>query len=268
MTEPTHINHAQNCCDACCLKLENVSVRFSGEEILNNVSFHLHCGEIAALIGPNGAGKSSLFRSILEQIPYTGSINFSPAEGAVLRMSDAGLDGARGVRPHIGYVPQSPSFDRGDPLSVLDFFIASTTRWPVWLPIPKSLREQAKTCFARVHSEELLDRAMGALSGGQLQRVLIAMALEPLPQVLILDEPLSGVDIEGSRQLLDMLDEIRKTYDLSILLSTHDFATLDQFADKVLLLNRKILKCGTPDEVLSSPEFYNTFHLRLKKGGA
>lgn len=80
---------------------------------------------------------------------------------------------------------------------------------------------------------------MGGLSGGQLQRVLLAMALEPLPHILILDEPLSGVDIEGEHQLLEMLDEIRTSYDLSIFLSTHDFATLGQFADKVILLNRR-----------------------------
>jgi zinc transport system ATP-binding protein len=109
---------------------------------------------------------------------------------------------------------------------------------------------------------------MGGLSGGQLQRVLLALALEPVPHILILDEPLSGVDIEGEHQLLDMLDELRTQYDLSIFLSTHDFATLSQFADKVILLNRQVLKSGPPEEVLSSPEFYETFHLRMGKGDA
>ena len=108
---------------------------------------------------------------------------------------------------------------------------------------------------------------MGALSGGQLQRVLLALALEPVPHILILDEPLSGVDIEGEHQLLEMLDELRTQYDLSIFLSTHDFATLGSFADKVILLNQRVLKAGTPDEVLSSPEFYETFHLRMGRGG-
>lgn len=172
-----------------------------------------------------------------------------------------------GSRPLIGYVPQSPSFDRGDPVSVLDFFTAATARWPVWLPIPGKYRERCRSSLARVHGEELLDRAMGALSGGQLQRVLLALALEPVPHILILDEPLSGVDIEGEHQLLEMLDELRTKYDLSILLSTHDFATLGQFADKVILLNKKVLKSGPPEEILSSPEFYETFHLRVGKGG-
>ena len=265
MRKIKHGKLAAGCADACCLKLEGLSVNLQGDSILEDVSFHLHCGEIVALIGPNGAGKSSLFRSILGQMPYSGSITFSPAGGPAIRLADGAVTG--GARPLVGYVPQSPSFDRGDPVSVLDFFTAATARWPVWLPVPKKYRESAAACLQRVHGEDLLDKAMGALSGGQLQRVLLALALEPVPHILILDEPLSGVDIEGEHQLLEMLDELRTEYDLSIFLSTHDFATLGQFADKVILLNRQVLKVGTPDEVLSSPEFYDTFHLRVGKGG-
>jgi len=269
MRKIKHGRLVSGCADACCLKLENVSVQFQDESILEDVCFHLHCGEIVALIGPNGAGKSTLFRSILGQTSYRGKITFSPAGGPSIPLTEqsAGTAPTRSTRPLIGYVPQSPSFDRGDPVSVLDFFTAATRRWPVWLPIPASCREQAAKSLARVHGEDLLDKPMGSLSGGQLQRVLLALALEPVPHILILDEPLSGVDIEGEQQLLDMLDELRSEYDLSIFLSTHDFATLGQFADKVILLNRKVVKAGTPDEVLSSPEFYQTFHLRMGKGG-
>lgn len=265
MRKMKHGRLAGGCADACCLKLDNLSVNLEGDQILENVSFHLHCGEIAALIGPNGAGKSTLFRSILGQTSYKGSITFSPAGGPAIRLADGTVTG--GTRPLVGYVPQSPSFDRGDPVSVLDFFTAATSRWPVWLPVPQKYRERAAACLARVHGEELLDRAMGALSGGQLQRVLLALALEPVPHILILDEPLSGVDIEGEHRLLEMLDELRTQYDLSILLSTHDFATLEQFADKVVLLNKTVLRSGPPSEVLSSPEFYDTFHLKMGRGG-
>lgn len=258
MRKIKHGKLAAGCADSCCLKLDGLSVQLQGERILQDVSFHLHCGEIAALIGPNGAGKSSLFRCILGQMAYQGKITFSPARGPAIPLS----------APLIGYVPQAPSFDRGDPVSVLDFFTAATSRWPVFLPIPPKYRERAARCLERVHGGDLLDRPMGGLSGGQLQRVLLAMALEPIPHILILDEPLSGVDIEGEHQLLDMLDELRTQYDLSIFLSTHDFATLGQFADKVILLNRRVLKSGPPEEVLSSPEFYETFHLRMGKGGA
>ena len=266
MRKIKHGKLAAGCADSCCLKLEGLNVQLQGDSILEDVSFHLHCGEIVALIGPNGAGKSTLFRSILGQLSYKGSITFSPARGPAIRLDDGP---ASGLRPLVGYVPQAPSFDRGDPVSVLDFFTAATSRWPVFLPIPGKYRERAERCLERVHGADLLDRPMGGLSGGQLQRVLLAMALEPIPHILILDEPLSGVDIEGEHQLLEMLDELRTQYDLSILFSTHDFATLGQFADKVILLNQGVVKIGTPDQVLAAPEFYETFHLRLghEKGG-
>ena len=265
MRKMKHGKLASGCADACCLKLEGLSVNLEGDQILEDVSFHLHCGEIVALIGPNGAGKSTLFRSILGQTSYKGNITFSPAGGPAIRLADGAVVG--GSRPLVGYVPQSPSFDRGDPVSVLDFFTAATAKWPVCLPIPQRYRERCRRSLERVHGGDLLDKPMGGLSGGQLQRVLLALALEPVPHILILDEPLSGVDIEGEHQLLEMLDELRTQYDLSIFLSTHDFATLGSFADKVILLNRRVLKAGTPDEVLSSPEFYETFHLRMGRGG-
>jgi len=243
----------ETCHGFCCLRLDGVGVSVGGAELLHDVSFHLHCGEIVALIGPNGAGKSSLFKAILGQLPHSGDIQFHRSDGKPLR-------------PVIGYVPQSPAFDRGDPVSVLDFFAAAAVEWPVFLPIPASLRGRVKTCLERTHAEALLDKRLGALSGGEVQRVLMALALEPLPQILILDEPLSGVDVEGERQLLDMLDEIRRSYDLSILLSTHDFATLEHYADKVILLKQTVLKTGGPVEVLSSQAFQNVFHLRIGKG--
>lgn len=250
---PHHIHNGTDCHDACCLKVTGLEVKVGDSPILQDVDLHIHCGQIVALIGPNGAGKSTLFKAILGQIPHTGVIDFETA-------------GGHRTRPLVGYVPQSPTFDRGDPVSVLDLFASSISRWPVFLPVPKALRSRVESCLARVHGESLIDKRVGALSGGELQRVLLAMALEPLPHILILDEPLSGVDVEGERQLLDMLDEIRNSYDLSILLSTHDFATLEQFADKVVLLQHRVLKVGAPAQVLSSPEFQAVFHLSFGKG--
>ena len=122
MRKIKHGKMSGGCSDSCCLKLEGVSVHIQGEDILEDVSFHLHCGEITALIGPNGAGKSTLFRSVLGQLSYQGNITFSPAGGPAIRLADGTVMG--GTRPLIGYVPQSPSFDRGDPISVLDFFTA------------------------------------------------------------------------------------------------------------------------------------------------
>ena len=250
MSVRKHDNLFGSGCDrSCCLKVAHLGVSMGDQVILEDVNFHLHCGEITALIGPNGAGKSTLFRTILGQLPHSGEIDFQRA-------------GGKHTRPLIGYVPQSPSFDRGDPVSVLDLFIASIADWPVFLPTPKKLRERVLRCLSRVHAEPLVDKRIGSLSGGELQRVLLAMALEPVPHILILDEPLSGVDIEGERQLLDMLDEVRQQYDLS----THDFATLEEYADKVILLQSSVLKSGPPREVLSSHEFRDVFHLSLGRG--
>lgn len=253
MSVRKHGEPAGSGCGACCLKVQDLSVTLGEDHILEGVSFHLHCGEIVALIGPNGAGKSTLFKTVLGQTPHDGVIDFQQA-------------GGKRTRPLIGYVPQSPSFDRGSPVSVLDFVCAAISDWPVFLPTPSPLRERVALCLARTHTGGLIDQRVGALSGGELQRVLLALALEPLPHILILDEPMSGVDIEGERQLMDMLEEIRQSYDLSILLSTHDFATLGQYADKALLLNRTILKAGTPDEVLASAQFREVFHLDLGGG--
>jgi zinc transport system ATP-binding protein len=248
-------HNSQNCHDACCLRLTGLGVTAGdGQRLLHDVNLHIHCGEIVAVIGPNGAGKSTLFKAILSQQSYTGTIHFETS-------------GGHPARPKVGYVPQSPAFDPGDPLTVLDLFAAAISKWPVCLPVPKSLRQRVGSCLERVHGGDLLTRRVGSLSGGELQRVLLAMALEPLPHVLILDEPLSGVDIEGAAKLMDMLDELRRVYDLSILLSTHDFDTLRQYADQVILLKETVLTSGSAEQVLSSPEFRQVFHLGSPEEG-
>lgn len=247
------LNHGNSCGDSCCLRIQNLSVRIGSDRILSDVNLHIHCGQMVALIGPNGAGKSTLLKAILGQREFDGIITFS----------------APGMRhrkmPRIGYVPQSPSFDPGDPVSVADLFACCQSRKPAFLGLGRESRDKVLECLERVHGEDLIDKRVGTLSGGELQRVLLALALEPLPNILILDEPLSGVDVEGQTGLMDMLDEIRKRFDLSILMTTHDFGMLHTYADKVVLIDRGILKKGTPEEVLSSEEFRTTFH---RKGGS
>ncbi len=243
--------HGGGCGDSCCLRVQNLSVQIGSTQILQDVSLHVHCGEMVALIGPNGAGKSPLVKAILGQQEYDGVIAFSSP-------------GQRDRRPKIGYVPQSPAFDPGDPLSVGDLFACCLSKRPAFLGIAKAMRERILDCLDRVHATDLIDKRMGTLSGGELQRVLLAFALEPLPNILILDEPLSGVDVEGMAVLMDMLDELRKTYDLSILMITHDFSMLEAYADQVILMDRTVLHQGKPQEVLSSAAFAESFHL---KGG-
>ena len=243
--------HGGSCGHACCLRVENLSVQIGSDQILKDVNLHVHCGEMVALIGPNGAGKSTFLKAVLGQREYQGVIAFSQP-------------GQRSKKPRIGYVPQSPAFDPGDPVSVADLFACCMSRRPAFLGLSKSMRELVLECLERVHGTDLIDKRVGTLSGGELQRVLLALALEPLPNILILDEPLSGVDIEGMENLMDMLDEIRREYDLSILMTTHDFSMLRRYADQVVLIDHTVRIQGSPDTVLDSEEFSQTFHI---KGG-
>lgn len=240
--------HGGKCGDSCCLRVSNLSVKIGNEQILSDVNMHVHCGQMVALIGPNGAGKSTLIKAILGQRDYEGVITFS-------------VPGSRGQKMKIGYVPQSPAFDPGDPMTVADLFACCHSKRPAFLGISKKEREQILDCLDRVHGIDLIDKRVGTLSGGELQRVLLALALEPLPNILILDEPLSGVDVEGQTGLMDMLDEIRKTYDLSILMTTHDFSMLPRYADQVALIDRRVVRLGSPRDVLDSAEFKQIFRM-------
>lgn len=246
------IPHNKSCSSACCLRLQDVRVTIGNQTIVENVSMHVHCGELVALIGPNGAGKSTILKAILGQHSYDGVIAFS----------SPGLRHRKG--PRIGYVPQSPAFDPGDPISVADLFACCMSKKPAFFGLGKRLRSTVEECLDRVHGKDLIDKRVGTLSGGELQRVLLALALEPLPNILILDEPMSGVDAAGNVQLMDMLDELRATYDLSILMTTHDFGMLQTYADQVVLIDGTVLAGGTPEEVLGSQEFRNVFR---RKGG-
>jgi zinc transport system ATP-binding protein len=244
-------SHGGDCGHSCCLRVENLNVEIGENSILKDVNLHVHCGQMVALIGPNGAGKSTFLKAILGQREYRGIIAFSEP-------------GQRSQKPRIGYVPQSPAFDPSDPVSVADLFSCCLSSRPAFLGQSKNQRKHILECLDRVHGTDLLDKRVGTLSGGELQRVLLALALEPMPNILILDEPLSGVDVEGMETLMDMLDEIRKTYDLSILMTTHDFTMLERYADMVVLIDHGVVAMGSPAQVLNSPQFRETFHM---KGG-
>ena len=244
--------HGGACGHACCLRVQDLSVKIGSNVIIENINLHVHCGEMVALIGPNGAGKSTLFKAILGQQSHEGIISFS-------------VPGQRNRKAKIGYVPQSPTFDPGDPLTVADLFACCMSKRPAFLGHSKAMEEKVLQCLERVHSENLIHKRVGTLSGGELQRVLLALALEPLPNILILDEPLSGVDVEGIENLMEMLDEIRQTYDLSILMTTHDFSMLPRYADQVVLMDHQVIYQGTPVQVLASEDFRRVFH---RKGGA
>ncbi len=244
------------CSGMCCLKIENLGVKFGKKVILSDVNLHVHCGELTAVIGPNGAGKSTLLKAILGEVKHTGSLQFVNAFSEMAQ------------RPLIGYVPQHLEFDAGAPASVFDLFMSCTSRLPVWLMKPSGIRKNVLNALERVEAAHLIDRSLGSLSGGELQRVLLALALEPLPNLLLLDEPVSGVDRKGLELFYDLVSEMRKRHDLSIILVSHDLELIAQHADRVLLLNGTVLSSGTPGEVYASSAFFEIFGDNGFRGGS
>ena len=228
---------------ACSTKIEHVGVKMDGEPILDDICLQLHCGETTAIMGPNGAGKSTLIRAILGEIPHTGDIRFHRA----YTMQE--------VKPRIGYVPQMPRFDAQYPATVADLFVACTSRSPVWLPHGKRLRAEIAAALREVDMEDALDKRVGVLSGGELQRVLLALAMRPLPQILLLDEPSSGIDSHGLHAYYETVERVKSHTDLSVLLISHDPALVEEYADRAILLNHRILRDGRPEAVLGSPEY-------------
>ena len=153
--------HGGACGHSCCLRVEDLSVKIGQEYILKHINLHVHCGELVALIGPNGAGKSTFLKTVLGQLEHEGIIAFSEP-------------GQRSKKPRIGYVPQSPAFDPSDPICVEDLFTCCMSTRPAFLKTSRAMRETILECLDRVHGTDLLHKRVGTLSGGELQRVLLA----------------------------------------------------------------------------------------------
>lgn len=235
------------CCGLCCTKIENFGVTKGPMRILEDVNIHIHCGELTAIIGPNGAGKSTLLKALLGEVSHTGELRYLNSRGD------------RSSQPLIGYVPQQLSFDPGTPTSVLDLFIAIGSKMPVWLFKPLSVKKRALEGLAKVKAEHLIDRRLGALSGGELQRILLALALDPVPNLLLLDEPVSGIDQGGLELFYNTVSELRRNYDLSIILVSHDLELVLKYADRVVLLDRTVISSGTPQQVFKDERTRKAF---------
>jgi zinc transport system ATP-binding protein len=221
------------------LSIRNLTVRKGGAAILEGVDADIRCGEVTALVGPNGAGKTTLLQAILGQVPYTGEIRFCRA-----REHGEG-------EPRIGYVPQHLPLDRDAPVTVLDFFALSSQRRPVFLGSSRKTRESARESLSRAGVDHLLRRPLGRLSGGELQRVLFALALRDDPDILLLDEPVSGVDVAGEELFCDFLSHVQRSSRFSLLLVSHDLSVVTRHADQVICLNRRIVCRGATTEVLT-----------------
>ncbi len=244
-----------SCGGLCCTRIEHFGVRAGNREILRDVNVHIHCGELTALIGPNGAGKSTLLKAILGQVRHTGRLRYEDEKGR------------RSGQPLIGYVPQSIAIDAGSPISVLDLFLCMNSTFPAFLGVPKSKLYRAQDSLNTVNAAHLLNCRLGTLSGGEMQRVLLALALDPVPDLLLLDEPVSGVDRNGIELFYDMVSSMRKKYDLSIILVSHDWDLVEKFADRAVLLDGTVLCEGIPASVFQSGDFRRLFPSPMRREG-
>ncbi len=231
---------------------DSVSVTRGDSRILENVNASVFRGGTTAVIGPNGAGKTTLLLAILGLARHTGAIRF-----------------AGGRRPRIGYVPQRLVFDRGAPVTAMDFLAAAIQRWPLWLGMRREARRRASEALERVGAGHLARSPMGRLSGGEHQRVMLALALSGRPELLLLDEPVAGVDIAGEQIFCDLLDELKKECDLTLVLVSHDLSMVTSHADHVICLNKTVRCQGPAPEVLTPENLASLYgiHMGLYRHG-
>lgn len=234
-------------CGFHCIKATNIGVKMGRDEILKDINIHIHCGELTVIIGENGAGKSTLLKAILGEVKHTGSIEFFDIQENKYKSLK------------IGYVPQQINVEKHMPTTVYDFIAAIISNRPIWIKKSKVIEEKIKKHLAVFSADGLINKSIGDLSGGELQRVLLAVATIDQPNLLILDEPVSGIDKNGIRDFFNLIVELKKEYDMSIILVSHDLELVKKYADKVILLDKTILKQGTPEEVFESDEYKQIF---------
>ncbi|MCC8150854.1 MAG: metal ABC transporter ATP-binding protein [Lachnospiraceae bacterium] len=289
-------------CGLHCIRINDIGVTVGDQEILKNVSLHIHCGTLAAVIGKNGAGKSTLIRAILGDIPHTGNIEFSmTAHGGIheLDMNTThggkyGIDEAKaklynaekmqnegdnrekmfpnaaeektvlprgkGMDLKIGYVPQNLNIEKKTPISVYDMIACYQSSYPVFWKKSRALNEKIRENLAVFQAEDLIDKQVCNLSGGELQRVLLAMAIMDKPDLLLLDEPVSGIDQNGMAVFYQIISELKTNYDLAIILISHDLDYVARYADQVILIDGQTVACqGSVRQVYESEAFARVF---------
>ena len=237
----------EKACGLHCTKINHIGVKFGKDVILKDINIHVHCGELTVIIGRNGAGKTTLLKAILGEIEHTGNITFVDKKDNLTK------------KIKIGYVPQKLNIEKHMPTTVYDMFASCICHIPVFLKKDKKIYEEIKEHLKIFGAETLIDKSIGDLSGGELQRVLIAIATKPTPNLLILDEPVSGIDKNGIKDFYKMINKLKTEYDMSIILVSHDLELANKYADKVILLDREVIKEGKPEEVFNSLEFKNRF---------
>ena len=233
------------------LEVRNLWAGYNGKPVLEAISFQVDRGDMVGIIGPNGSGKSTLIKTILGLV--------KPMRGEVLVL---GRDGTP-ERHLVGYTPQTELVDWDFPVTVFDVALMGRySRRGLFRRTTKEDREAADASLELVKIFDLRDRLIGELSGGQRRRVLLARAMAHNPELLLLDEPMAGLDATAQHQLLDLLDELRAK-GATVILSTHDLSCVSSRCDKAACLNRRLIAFGKPSEVLNEQVLGDTFGTHL-----
>ena len=212
------------------LKVRDLGIKFSGNDILKNVNFDLDQGSMTAVIGPNGAGKTVLFKTLLGIDPYK-------------KIHSGTVEWKRGIK--IGYVPQKFNVDVDVPITVRDFFKLKTDKEELIYSAIKTLVDHDEHHI----KHHLLDKRFGVLSGGQQQKMLIAWAILNDPDVLLFDEPTTGVDVGGEADVYRLLKKLNEEKKITIMFISHDLNVIGGYADNVLCVNKEMVCWGAPDTV-------------------
>lgn len=220
------------------IDIQNLTVNYRGRTVLDNVSLSIEAGEIITIVGPNGSGKTSLFKAIIGSIPYQ--------SGKIVKK--------KGLK--IGYVPQKLHLDPALPMSVERFLRLSND----------NTQDHIQDALNHHELTQIAKQSLSNLSGGQLQRVLLARAILDKPDILMLDEATQGLDQSGSSRFYQQIEAVRKDLGVTVLMISHELHVVMSASDRVLCLNGHICCSGTPETVASAPEYRALFGLGT--GGA
>ncbi len=216
---------------------DNLTVRYGDQVILDRLSFAIPQKSITAIIGPNGSGKTTLLKALLDLIPHQGTVRIL---GTALRHA----------RSDIGYVPQRFTFDASFPITVTEY---------ISLAQNKKDQTAIDTQLTEVGMQNQNQQLLGQLSGGQLQRILVAKALVNQPKILFLDEPAAGIDISGERNFYELIQHLNEEHGVTILVVSHEIDIVYKYATQVICLNKQMLCMGKPQEVLTSDTLKNLY---------
>lgn len=235
------------------IAVKDLSVAFGGVRVLDRINLSVAEGQLVALIGPNGSGKTTLLRTLLGMV--------TPAEGSLELF---GRPGCQHALPRIGYVPQKVVLDGKFALSVREFLALRMPRTRHWFfHSPRYLDRYLLDMPIALGLAPLLDRPLVRLSGGQLQRVLIAFSLLPNPELLLLDEPTTGVDQPGEQSFYELIAEVHKNRRCTILLVSHDLSLVCRHASYVYAINRTICCEGRPEEIMDADSLKRAFGIHV-----